>query len=340
MLIMIFISNVISILFGALTLVGCASTPRPDVILHDGPEGGVYLERIADRQIQAAHPIKLDRALIERVLNGVHIGNPKTVMQALFADNAKPLRVFTDEDSAFLAPLVSSALSQAHADQQVRFRVVRLASPIAHPPGGGAGVGSSVMPAGGPQKETTSGTLYAYGLSLHVTLDEYRHRMVKPDAISGPNRYYPDTTGLDDREVQFIPQTALRPESYKQSDGHTLAIDYESLAMRPQADLATSAKAPASAAMSEPTPGQRETLAQPGDRAFTLPDATNDLKKVEPDAGEIQPLKDLIIKKDIELEMVKKELRSLRRQLSERDAKLDALRKKAKPTQKSPNVLP
>ena len=336
---MMFIFNVAALLLGALTVVGCASTPRADMVLHEGPEGGVYLERIAERHLEAAHPIKLERALIERVLNGVHIGQPKSVMQALFADHAKPDRVFANEDSAFLAPLISSALSQARADQQVRFRVVHLASPIAHPSGGGAAVGSSGMPASGPQRETTSGTLYAHGLTLHVRLDEYRHRTVKPDVISGPNRYYPDTTGLDDREVQFIPETALRPDSYK-ADGHTLAIDYESLGKRPQMDLATSTKAPASVAVHTATPTQREALAQSGDQTSTPHDDAKAATKTEGDPEEVQPLKDLIVKKDMELETLKKELRSLRRQLSERDAQLDALRKKTKPTQKPPNPLP
>ncbi|MBA2253071.1 MAG: hypothetical protein H0W13_10285 [Nitrospirales bacterium] len=54
----------------------------------------------------------------------------------------------------------------------------------------------------------------------------------------------------------------------------------------------------------------------------------------------MQPLKDLVIKKDLELEALKKELRSLRRQLSERDAQLDSMRNKKKPAPKSPDILP
>jgi hypothetical protein len=47
-----------------------------------------------------------------------------------------------------------------------------------------------------------------------------------------------------------------------------------------------------------------------------------------------------VIKKDLELETLKKELRSLRRQLSERDAQLDALRKKWKTSPKPSETLP
>ena len=47
-----------------------------------------------------------------------------------------------------------------------------------------------------------------------------------------------------------------------------------------------------------------------------------------------------MIKKDLELESLKKELRSLRRQLSERDAQLELLKKKGKVAPKSSEVLP
>jgi hypothetical protein len=334
--------HIAAIIYGFMALVSCASTPRPDVILHDGPEGGVYLERMADRNVHAAHPIKLDRGMIARVLNGIQVGEPKTAAKTLFVSNAKPERVFSDEDTAFLAPLISSALAQATADQQVRFRVVHLSSPIALPAGGGAGIGSFAAPTGGSQKHTTEGTLYAHGLSLHVTLGEYRHRVAKPDVISGPNRYYPDPTGLKEREVRFVPQSALRPDSYKQSDGNTVVIDYESLAKRPQTDLAGTA--PAATAMSAPASDPKKSLAQTEDRpsttASTFSEATGSSKTNTAESDEAEALKDLVIKKDMELENLKKELKFLRRQLSERDAQLDSMRKKAKPAPKSPDTLP
>lgn len=339
-----FLLNIATIIIGIMALTSCASTPRPDVILHEGPEGGVYLERITDRSILAAHPIELDRRLIARVLNGIQIGEPKNAINTLFVGNAKPERVFSDEDTAFLAPLISSALSKATAEQQVRFRVIHLVSPIAHPLGGGAGIGSSTPQTGGLQKDTTAGTIYAYGRSMHVTLDEYRHRAVKPDVISGPNRYYPDPSGLKEREVQFVPQSALRPDSYKQSDGKTLVIDYDTLAKQPQTDLANSTKTTAGAPISAPASVSTEASGQTEDRPImspsTPPEAIEPARKSAEESDEVRPLKDLVIKKDLELESLKKELRSLRRQLSERDAQLELLKKKGKVAPKSSEVLP
>ena len=336
--------RITAILLGLLALMGCHSTPRPDIILHEGPEGGVYLERLDDVNVRATQPIKLDRGLIARILNGIQVGDPKTAVQTLFANNAKPERVFSDEDAAFLAPLISSALSQASADQQVRFRVVHLVSPIAHPPGGGAGIGSSTPQTGGLQKEMTEGVLYAYGLSLHVTLNEYRHRDVKPDVISGPNRYYPDPSGLKEREVQFAPQSVLRPDTYKHSDGKTLVIDYDMLAKRPPADLGKSVTIPARAPMpafsSPSTESGPQAESRPIVSPTTSPESNKPARKSAEENDDVQPLKDLVIKKDLELESVKKELRELRRQLSERDAQLDAVRKKGKAAPKSSEVLP
>lgn len=50
-------------------------------------------------------------------------------------------------------------------------------------------------------------------------------------------------------------------------------------------------------------------------------------------------LKDLIVKKDMELESLKNEVKELRRQLDERDVQLDSFRKKAKPAAKPPEAL-
>lgn len=333
-----------AIIYAFMTLGGCASAPRPDVILHDGPEGGVYLERIADRNVQAAHPIKLDSRLVARILNGVQVGQPKTAAKTLFASNAKPERVFSDEDTAFLAPLISAALAKATGEQQIRFRVVHLISPIDLPAGGGAGIGSFATPPGGLQKETTEGTLYAHGRSVHITLDEYRHREAKPDAISGPNRYYPDPTGLKERELRFVPQSALRSDSYKQSDGNTIVIDYEALEKGRQSDLAASVTAPAAMATSASAADSKKPLTQaedsPGIPPSTFSEPTKPGKTSTGESDEVEALKDLVIKKDMELENLKKELKSLRRQLGERDAQLDSTRNKKKPAPKSSDMLP
>ena len=341
MLLLKFLAQIILV---PLVLVACSSTPRPEVILHEGPEGGVYLERLTDRNVQAAHPIKLEPVLIAQVLGGIQVGNPKTTAQTFFTFSSKPERVFSEAEIAFLAPLISTALLQATPEQQVRFRIANRISPISSMPGGGAGVGSSAPTIATPQTEVTAGTLYAHGLSLHVTLSEYRHRAMKPDTIGGPNRYYPDTTGLKDREVQFTPESALRPDNYKQSDGSSLVIDYDSLSKRPLSNVAATTPAlhapspPVSTTALKDNSGEAEEL--PSVPAPVSSETAKSNRKSAGQSDETQMLKDLVIRKDLELETMKKELRALRRQLDERDVQLDALRKKVKPATKSPQALP
>jgi uncharacterized coiled-coil protein SlyX len=342
-----------ALLVGIIFLTNCASTTRPDLVLHEGPEGGVFLERLPDRAVQATHPIKLDSTVVSRVLGGVHVTGAKTAAQALFGEETSG-RVFSEEDIAFLAPLISSALSQARSDQQVRFRLVHLSNPLRHPERGGAGIGSSSPPSTGPQTETTAGTLYAHGLSLHITLTEYGHRAVRPDTISGPNRYYPDATGLAQRKVRFSPRSALRPDSYRQRGDAdtTIVIDYESLAKQPQfmSSPTTSAESTSplipktteispSVTATESVPPSRESIPQEYRSASSSPSAESATPpaSLSSQAEDVQALKDLIIKKDLELESMKRELRLLRQQLNDRDTQSEALKKKKKPAPQSQN---
>lgn len=346
-----------ALLIGIILLASCASAIRPDIILHEGPEGGVYLERFPDRSVQATHPIKLDSTVVSRVLRGVQVTGAKTAVQALFGEE-KSGRAFSEEDIAFLAPLISSAFSQAGPHQQVRFRLVHLSNPLRHPERGGAGIGSSSPPSTGPQTETTAGTVYAHGLSLHMTLTEYGHRPARPDTISGPNRYYPDATGLEEREIRFSPRSALRPDSYKQAgdSDSTLIVDYESLAKQPQFTaspttrtesdstvIPMTAGASPSVAAAESVTASKEQATQESRSASSSPaTAESTAPRIKPSdqPGDFQTLKDLIIKKDLELESMKKELRLLRRQLDDRDTQLEALKKQMKPAPKSQNTLP
>ncbi|WP_447980400.1 hypothetical protein [Candidatus Nitrospira bockiana] len=328
-----------------------------ETVLHESPQGAVGLERVAKAEFQATHPVTLSEQVIARALAGVQVVEPTTPIQRFLTGNTKPVRVFSDDDIAFLAPLLSSALARATPDQRVRFRLAHLVSPIAPQVTRGAGVGSSQPVTGLPQAETTAGWLYVHGLSLHVGLEKYRHRAVKPDVISGPNRYYPEQTGLEDRELRFQPESALRPDLFKQTalrDGSPrtmLVIDYQALKSEPVQPHQVSAREATSlppAASSPPpvgqTPGTKERGAPAEDKPPTPnggpPETARPSKRTPSHGEDTQALKDLVIKKDLELEALKKELRTLRRQLEERDAQVDALRKRVRPTPQSPDILP
>lgn len=308
----------------------CLASPRPEAIVHQSPAASVVLERLPERSIRATHPVSLDPVVLAAVLRGVHIQDDRTPVQALFASEPALHPAFSEEDIQFLTPLVRQALAQATAAQQIRFRVSHPARTRSKR--SGAGVGSSVPPLAEAETETTEATLYAQDSRLHFTLTQYRHQPERPDTIHGPNRQPPDPTGLNGREVVFIPEAARRLDGASQStllgppDLTTLVIDLELLKTLSRSRLEASSPPPAqpSEALPAPTPSPNPHL--------NAPDASVDRPAM---TEEVQSLKDLVIKKDMELEVLKKEMQSLRRQLAEREAQIEGLKKKTKP---APNI--
>jgi hypothetical protein len=219
-------------LFGGcvLTLSGCATGPDVDEMIKDSPRGSVYLERIADRSFQAAHPIKLDVLTIARILRGVHVRDDHSTLQTFFSGKPDALRAFSDEEVTFLTPLIAEGLRRAAPDQQVGFRIAQIGIP-GHAHNTGGGVGSSEPPLTLHPRESTTGVIHAYGRSLYLTLTEYRLRAEPANTINMANRRLPDDTGLINHTVLFVPEAAKRPDSYldARSTDKTLVIDYELL---------------------------------------------------------------------------------------------------------------
>ena len=57
-------------------------------------------------------------------------------------------------------------------------------------------------------KETTSGVIHAYGQSLYLTITEYRVRTESANTINMANRRLPDSSGLINHTVLFLPEAA------------------------------------------------------------------------------------------------------------------------------------
>lgn len=269
------VSLFVTLVASCMALNGCGWWNKEGVI-YESPGGSVVLEQLPTRgttgmyrpnikSIQTSHPVRLDPATLALALRGVHLreGTPATM---------KPQRVFSDEEVAFLAPQLSTALSQAAADQRVRFHIV--------PP---AAVGSGA----------TEGTLYVDEPLLHLTLREYRHR------------------DLEERQLGFVPESARHPEAERKSQGlfgadgsATLAINYTLLIPS-----------------SLPEPSPAPALTEP--RSRTPPAAP-----APPSPEELQALKEHVIKKDMENEALKEEIRALQRKLADQDAASNKLKKR------------
>jgi len=145
----------------------------------------------------------------------------------------------------------------------------------------------------------TDGTIFVMRPVLHFTLLRYRSRPDLPDA------------DLPLHKLVFLPEVALVREEPPQSwlviepDRPRLAVNYEQLAQLPVA----------------------LTAAPPDHQAAT------GVARAQPDASaqDLQTMKDLIVKQAQELQALKTEVESLRRQLGEKEAGIQKLKPNKQP---------
>jgi hypothetical protein len=178
-----------------------------EAILAESPRGAVFLQRAEDGWFRTVHPLTLNPGVLTAVLRGARV-------QAAPTDAATGSRVFSDDDTEFLVPMMQTALSKATRSQVVGFRVV-------HDTQAG--------------QETTGGILYVQGRLLHLTLTHYRAQGKQSSLDGMPDRIVPNPTGLDTRQLSFVPESARRSSRHEQPDVTaatplaSLVLDYESL---------------------------------------------------------------------------------------------------------------
>lgn len=184
---------------------GCSTGPERDITLHETDRGAVYLERISDRLLKAAHPITISEDTMARVLRGVVVKENRDLLGGLVLRQPNPIQAFRDEDVRFLAPLLAEGLTRAASDQKVGFRVVQTGMPW----------------------ESATGSMYIYGRSLYLTIP-----WLIPLSRSGG-----DGTAQPPPTLFFFPESAKRPNPNSDHDTRsgesTLIIDYALLASFP-----------------------------------------------------------------------------------------------------------
>ncbi len=299
----------------------CSATGQTSRVLSEDPRGTVSLHTLSDRSIQASHPIHLEPALIARVLSGMQVQEHQRGLQDLLAGLASPVPVFSPEEVQFLTPRIAKALTTAGTGEAVLFQVTS-------PRQGTERLEHSVT-------ETTAGSLYAYGLSLYVTVSQYRYVPGQPHTNDPAHRRLPDPSGLSNRTLLFTPSAAQRSDSFHPPAGGSstdrfLAIDYQLLQQASPSMAAIEQALPLvqqeATSNREPLPGAKRSEGQ-----------SESLAQRE---AEIHTLKDLVIKKDLELEVLRKELQSVRKQLDSQTTKPDSQKRKpalpSKPQQTAP----
>ena len=195
----------------------CTWTPQVETVLHESSQGIVSLRTISDEHFQASHPVEIQRTTIERVLRGVYSFRDVRLIENLIGGDPKPVKLFSPSQVRFLAPLLTSAFSQATKEEEVFFQCsVNQDSP-----------------------RPITGTLLIHNSTLFLT---WKESLSKPAVLSKQHR---STSGLpnpsmpQDHTVAFAPKQALRTvdasiRSYLKDRGdNTLALDYQLLASLP-----------------------------------------------------------------------------------------------------------
>lgn len=296
----------------------CGTGPPATRVLFNDPRGSVALRPVDDRTFRATHPIDLEPALLARILSGILIQEQQRGLQSLLSGTSDSVAVFSPGEVQFLAPLLANALSTAAADQVVEFVLTT-------PRAGAIWLEYATT-------ETTAGSLYASGTLLGFSLSQYRYTPTRTSTENIAHRRLPDSSGLADRTLLVGPGLAegsghvARPAGF--SHDKFLAIDYQQVAMVPSRTAAPERAAP----RPTPTPDLAATPSR------EIPPQAREL--LEQRDEEIRTLKDLVIKKDVELETIRKNLQSLRKQLDDLSTRTDSQKRKTKPPSKPQQTTP
>jgi hypothetical protein len=282
-----FLASVVCLFISA-----CATSRTvEDTIFADGPRGAVLLQRVDDAWFKTTHPVSVSPLLLTHVLRGVQV-------QAVTEDQTTGESVFSDEETAFLSPLISTALSKATKNQLVAFRVTH---------------------ASGPGSEMTGGHLFTRGRILHLWLTHYRANGARNDSRATLDRQARNPQGLAPHQLHFVPETAQRSSHNQQPDVidppplATLTIDYMKLAV----ELAPSPATVSSQTLPGPTPDPLRGEASPGlsNAKDLVPHDTP-----SPVKEETEVLKERVREQASELDALKDDVRALRQRLFDMEA--------------------
>jgi hypothetical protein len=276
----------------ALIATGCASSSK---IAQNG-KGAVFLEEVVDWSFDASHPAVIDQMTMLKIVKGMHSADGQNGPSRMSAGGSKPMRVFSDEDAEFLAPLLAQGLSKAKPEQIVGFHV-----------SSSAGSGS----------EPTAGSIYVQQGAIHFTI----------------------TKG--GASTTFLPESAARTEhaaSYAaggKAGATTQVIDYRALAKAPMPAALPVTK------VSAPQPSSPAAL--PAASSAAAPTSVPKTEAVSTHSegdGQIETqvqlsrARDMLTKKQSEIQMLRKESDWMKRELRDRDEEIKALKATVKTASK------
>jgi hypothetical protein len=297
--------SVVALMSFSLIVAGC-SMFSDEAKVHKNAKGSVYLKEIADWSFEANHPANIDQMTMLKVIKGVVTDDVQKMSANMPASGSKPMRVFSDEDAEFLAPLLAQGLSQAKPEQIVGFKV---------------------SPSAGSGAEPTAGTLYVHKGSIYLTIAPSQDRKVLG--------FMPGASARIEKAPSFLAMG---------SGAITMAIDYQALAKGPMPSSPSGTGVPkpmlaAAPSTSQPTPSASNgTITTPQEvSAATQDSSSNGLSEsvayqlstdelLNRKLDELREAREANKLKDSEIAVLKKEASWMKQELRQRSEELKAMK--------------
>ena len=284
-----FMQGLVGIAACALVLAGCAGGTK----LAQNSMGSVYLEDVSDWSFEASHPAVIDQVTIEKIVKGLYRNDDMSGSSKMSAGGSTPMRIFSDEDAAFLSPLLAQGLSKAKPEQFVGFRTSSSA-------GSGA--------------EPTTGSIYVQKGSIYLTIQKGAE----------PTGFIPESA------ARIEPAQAYAAGGAR--GVMTMIIDYHALAKAPMPAAmpmpmakATPITTPTAPAVPMMAAAPAKMTAAPA-KAQPVTSSAGEDELLAQNLNDMRVAKEALVKKDSEIKMLRKESEWMKRELRDRDEEIKALR--------------
>jgi hypothetical protein len=277
----------------------------------------VYVKEVADWSFEADHPAQIDQATLLSAIKGVVADEVTKQSMKMPASGSKPMRVFSDEDAEFLAPLLAQGLSQAKPEQIVGF---------------------TVSPSAGSGEEPVAGTIYASRNSLYLTITP-----TKSKKVSG---FVPSAAARIERAPSYAGQWA--PGTLAIIIDHQVLAKGQMPTAIPVAATPEPSPAPAMPAtqvakpivrQDAPPTAQAVAVSAPAASGAMAAVISND-ELLNRKLDELRQARETNKMKDSELAILKREVEWMKRELRERTAELKAAKASTASARPAPKKKP
>jgi hypothetical protein len=266
--------------------------------VHKSTRGTVFLKEVADWSYEASHPAQIDQTTLLSAVKGVVADEITKQSMKMPASGSKPMRVFSDEDAEFLAPLLAQGLSQAKPEQIVGF---------------------TVSPSAGSGEEPVAGTIYVSRNSLYLTIAP-----TKSKRVSG---FVPSSAARVERApayaVEWAPGTlSMVIDQQVLAKAQTPAVTPVAAVQEIRPTSPAGATPVARPAFKQESPSTAQAFpvsTSSGDPA--APEMKND-ELLNKKLDELRQLREANKMKDSELAMLRREVEWMKQELRQRTAEL------------------